>query len=179
MKPMKSEGRMLAKATPAMARSVWEAQQRPSVRTVARALRLAGYPIHFSTVGRWKAQGWRSVRSDHPLDVARSQLEAVTPIVTGDPKTRLDDIIGVPEGKDLDQSADGELLRKATRELAIATTLIARAIKDRVVTSDFDLLKLTPALLAVGQSLRAIPEAFDQVIDLQEAEQRTNQRRQT
>ena len=77
----------------------------------ARALTLAGKPVHYGTVARWKRQNWRPVRSDHPLEVARSQIEAVAPLVTGDPETRLDDIIGVPEGKDLDQSADGELLR--------------------------------------------------------------------
>jgi hypothetical protein len=100
---------------------VWARQQRPSARTVAAALTLSGHPVHYATVARWKRQDWRPVRSDHPLEVARSQIEAVAPLVTADPETRLDDIIGVPEGKELDQSADGELLRKAARELAIAT----------------------------------------------------------
>jgi hypothetical protein len=46
------------------------------------------------------------------------------------------------------------------------------AIKDRITKSDLDLLELTPALSALGQSMRALPAAFEQAIDLQEAEQR-------
>jgi hypothetical protein len=171
---MKSESRTLTKATPAMARGVWEAQRRPSARTVARALTLAGRPVHFVTIARWKTQHWRPVRSDHPLEIARSQLEAVAPLVSGDPKTTLDDLIDDPaRRRDLDELTDGEVLRRAARETAIATALIANAIKDRVTTSDFDLLELTPALSAVGQSMHALPGAFEQAIDLQEAEQRT------
>ena len=86
---MRSEGRILPKATPAMAQRVWARQQRPSARNVARALTLAGKPVHYVTVARWKRQNWRPVRSDHPLEVARSQIEAVAPLVTGDPETRL------------------------------------------------------------------------------------------
>jgi hypothetical protein len=49
------------------------------------------------------------------LEVARARVEAVAAVVTGDPETTLDDLIGVPEGKDLDRSADGELLRESLR----------------------------------------------------------------
>jgi hypothetical protein len=76
-----------------MAQRVWARHQRPSARNVAQALQQAGYPVHFVTVARWRAQNWRAKASDHPLEIARSQLEAVAPFVTGDPETRLDDII--------------------------------------------------------------------------------------
>jgi hypothetical protein len=169
---MKSEARTLPKATPAMARRVWETQRRPSARNVARALAAAGYKTHFVTVARWKAKNWEPVTSDHPLDIARGRLDAAAPLVSGDPETTLEDLVEDPaRRKDFDTLTDGEVLRRAAREVAIATALVANAIKDRITTSDFDLLELTPALFALGQSMRALPGAFEQAIDLQEAEQ--------
>jgi hypothetical protein len=67
---------------------------------------------------------------------------------------------------------DAEVLRRAARETAIATALVWKAIKDRITKSDFDLLELTPALSALGQSMHALPGSFEQVVDLEEAEQR-------
>jgi hypothetical protein len=162
----------LPKATPALAQRIWARQQRPSARKVARAMQQAGYRVHFVTVNRWRAQGWRATAADHPLEVARAELEAVAPMLTGDPETRLVDVIGVPEGKDLDQSADAELLRKAARELAIASTLIGKAIQNRV--NDCDLLELVPAIVALGRTIEVLPGAFDQAITLDAADQRSN-----
>jgi hypothetical protein len=171
---MTSEGRILPKATPAMAQRVWARQQRPSARRVARAMQQAGYPVHFVTVARWRAQNWRAKVSDHPLEIARSQLEAVAPLVSGDPETTIEDLLDDPaRRRDLDELADSEVLRRAAREAAIATALVANAIQNRVTTSEINLLELTPALSALGQSMHALPGAFEQAIDLQEAEQRT------
>jgi hypothetical protein len=133
----------------------------------------AGYRVHFVTVNRWRAQGWRTTAADHPLEIARGRLEAIAPLVSRDPETNLQDLIDDPAHKgDFNELTDGEVLRRAAREAAIATALVAKAIKERITTSDFDLLKLTPALLALGQSMCALPGAFEQAIDLQEAEQR-------
>jgi hypothetical protein len=156
-----------------MAQRVWARHQRPSARNVARALQQAGYPVHFVTVARWRAQNWRAKASDHPLEIARSQLEAVAPLVSGDPETNLEDLIDDPaRRRDLDELTDAEILRRAAREAAIATAIVAKAINDRVTTSDFDLLELTAALFAIAQSMQALPGAFEQAIDLNEAEQR-------
>jgi hypothetical protein len=169
---MKFKDRRLPRATPEVARRVWEAQQHPSARTVARALTLAGRPVHYVTIARWKARGWRPVRSDHPLEAARRQLESVAPLVSDDPESTIQDLIDDPAHNYFDGLSDGEVLRRGARELAIATTLVAKAIKDRITESDFDLLELMPALFAIGQSMRAIPGAFEQATNLQEAEQR-------
>jgi hypothetical protein len=170
---MKSGGRRLPKATPALAQRVWARQQRPSARRVARALQQAGYPVHFVTVARWRTQNWKAKASDHPLEIARSQLEAVAPLVSGDPETTIEDLIDdQARRRDLDELTDAEVLRRAAREAAIATTLVANAIKERITASDFDLLELTPALSALGHSMHALPAAFAQAIDLNEAEQR-------
>ena len=133
----------------------------------------AGFPVHFGTVARWRAQNWRAKASDHPLEIVRGQLESVVPLVSGDPETSLADLIDDPaRGRDFAELPDAEVLRRAAREAAIATALVWKAIKDRITKSDFDLLELTPALSALGQSMRALPAAFEQAIDLQEAEQR-------
>jgi hypothetical protein len=76
-----------------MAKRVWSRQQRPSARRVARAMGLAGYPVHWATVARWHKSDWKAEPSAHPLEVARAQLEAVAPLVTGEPETTLDDLI--------------------------------------------------------------------------------------
>jgi hypothetical protein len=169
---MKSEGRLLPKATPAIAQRVWARHQRPSTRRVARAMQQAGYPVHFVTVARWRAQNWRAKASEHPLAIARGGLDAIAPLVTGDPETIVEDLIRDPVHKDFDGLTDGEVLRRAAREAAIATALVWKAIKDRITKSDFDILELTPALSALGHSMHALPAAFGQAIDLNEAEQR-------
>jgi hypothetical protein len=112
---MKFQARPLPKATPEMAKRVWARHQRPSARRVARAMGLAGYPVHWVTVARWRAHDWKAGPSDHPLEVARAQLEAVAPLITGDPETTLDDLIGDPEQEEIRHSGDYEVLRDAGR----------------------------------------------------------------
>jgi hypothetical protein len=69
------------------------------------------------------------VRSDHPLEVARSQIEAVAPLVTGDPETAIEDLIDDPARRpDLDELTDAEVLRRAAREAAIAVALVGKPI---------------------------------------------------
>lgn len=173
-KAMKFSDRALTKATPAMARRVWEAQHRPSARTVARALTLAGRPVHYVTIARWKAQGWRPVRYDHPLEVARRQLEAVAPLVSGDPETTIQDLIDDPAHNHFDKLTDAEVLRRATREVAIATAIVFNEIKRRATRSEFDLPKLAPALDVLARCVHALPSSFEQVINLDAADQRSN-----
>src|SRR5271165_6363750 len=101
---MKSERRALPRATPALAQRVWARHQRPSARRVAQALQQAGYPVHWVTVARWRAQDWKAKETDHPLEAARVQLDAVAPLVTRDPETSTEDLIGDPaHQEDLDQ----------------------------------------------------------------------------
>jgi hypothetical protein len=171
--PIRKNGRTLPKATPALAQRVWARHQRPSVRSVARALQRAGYPVHFVTVARWRAQNWRAEASDHPLEIARAQLEAVASLATGDPETTIDDFINDPVRKrEFDELTDAEVLQRAAREVAIATAVVFNAFKSRATSSDFELLKLTPALAALARCVHALPNAFDQMINLDAADQR-------
>ena len=95
---MNHDGRTLLRATPALAQRVWARHQRPSARSVARALQAAGFGrVHWTTIARWRAQNWKAKDSAHPLESARAGLEALAPLMTGDPATGLDDLIGDPD----------------------------------------------------------------------------------
>src|SRR5258708_14245840 len=114
----------LAKATPEIARGVWHAQRHPSLRRVAHALTVSGLPTSHTTIARWKLQNWRSVKSDHPLDVARGRLDAVAPMVSRNSKTTVADLLDDPaHQRDLRDATDAEILRRATPEGAIAIVL--------------------------------------------------------
>jgi hypothetical protein len=53
------------------------------------------------------------VRFDHSLEVARSQLEAVAPLVSGDPETAIENLIDDPARRlELDELTDAEILRR-------------------------------------------------------------------
>jgi hypothetical protein len=156
----------LPKATPALAKSVWQNQKRPSARNVARAMTAAGYPVHFTTVARWKAQGWPTHINDvHPLDQARAALDSIAPLLTGDPMTKAEDLIreakdNISEAKDnLDGLSDSERLRRAARELSITFILVATAIElsvpSLVASRPSELAALIDALVACGQAANA------------------------
>ena len=147
------------KATPALAKSVWQNQKRPSARNVARAMTAAGYPVHFTTVARWKAQGWPTHINDvHPLDQARAALDSIAPLLTGDPMTKAEDLIS--EAKDnLDELSDTERLRRAARELSITFILVATVIElsvpSLVASRPSEVAALIDALVACGRAANA------------------------
>ena len=127
---MANTERLLPRATTALAKTVWERQRQPSARTVARALAAAGYPVHFTAVALWKRTGWRAQESRHPLDAARAGLDSIAPVVTGNPQTCFDDLIGNhPERENFEKLTDAELLRLAACEVAMAVVMIARTIQ--------------------------------------------------
>jgi hypothetical protein len=55
-----------------------------------------------------------------PLDAARASLDDAVPVLTGDPMTTKDFVQENAERESLEQLSDGELLRKAAREVLIA-----------------------------------------------------------
>jgi len=149
----------LPKATPALAKSVWQNQKRPSARNVARAMTAAGYPVHFTTVARWKAQGWPTHINDvHPLDQARAALDSIAPLLTGDPMTKAEDLIS--EAKDnLDGLSDTDRLRRAARELSVTFIRVANAIErsvaSLVASRPSEVAALIDALVACGRAANA------------------------
>ena len=73
---------------PAVAKRLWETMRIPSTRRVARKLRQAGTSVSHMTVARWRNRGWRPLeREQHPLEVAREQLDDAVPLLTVDAMT--------------------------------------------------------------------------------------------
>jgi hypothetical protein len=126
--------RPLPKATPTLAKAVWANQKKPSARRVARAMTSAGYPVHFTTVARWKAQKWQvDTNDDHPLDVARAALESFAPLVSGNPLATMPDTVEDGSSKaDIEQLSDIELLRKTSKDLCILSTVTMRAVLEQL-----------------------------------------------
>jgi hypothetical protein len=70
--------------------------------------------------------GWRPLdREQQPLDLARAALDDAIPVLTCDPLTTAERFVGREQ---LDYLSDAELLRKASRELAIAVIVVADAV---------------------------------------------------
>ena len=146
--------RSLPQATPELAHAIWARQRRPSARSVARALSAAGYVAHFTTIARWRAGGWRPVATVHPVERARAALDAIAPLVTGNPTTVIDDLVArTADAEDLKARTDAELLRSAARELLIALVILTRAFGQRAV----EIVNRKPGEVATG--LRTIATA--------------------
>jgi len=117
----------------------------------------AGYPVHFTTVARWKRHGWADTDGVHPLDQARAALDSIAPLVTGDPMTKAEDVTN--EAKDnFEGLSDAELLRQTARELSIAFICVAKAIELSVpllvASRPSEVAALIDALVACGQAAR-------------------------
>jgi hypothetical protein len=124
--------------------------------------------VHFTTVALWKRTGWRAQESRHPLDAARAGLDSIAPVVTGNPHTSIEDLIGNhPDREKFEKLTDAELVRLAAREVAMAVVIIARTIQARAVSlvstnagGVADLLK------SVATALDAVGSAFVQALTL-------------
>jgi hypothetical protein len=125
--------------------------------------------VHFTTVARWKAVGWIVQESRHPIDVARAALESTAPFVTGIPQTSIDDLIREHSNRESLELTDDELLRAATREVAIALIIIAQAMRGQatsLVTTKTG--ELAAMLKSVATALSAASGAFRQVLTLRQ-----------
>jgi hypothetical protein len=131
---------------------------------VARAMTLAGYGVHFVTVARWKRQNWRTnSNEDHPLDVARSKLEAIAPLATGNP------IPAAAEESD-ERLSDAALLRQESRKLSALSLQVWNAaepqLKKLVRRRTGELALLITALV---ESSQAVTNALSQAEKMEHA----------
>jgi hypothetical protein len=144
----------LRSVTPALVRQVWDSMTNPTTRRVARKFRQAGRAVSHETVRRWRANGWRPLASEqHPLDAARAAIDDAIPVLTHDPLTTAESFVGasmMPGA--LEYLSDAELVRKASRELAIAVIAVAEA-----VTRQAAIVLTRPAEIAT--LLRITPES--------------------
>jgi hypothetical protein len=108
------------------AKREWDRQRRPSSRSVARVLTQAGRPVHFTTIARWKRQGWCSrTPSEHPLTAAMTMLDLAVPLLTGDPTSKAVDLLGTMEDKDETTMVDKHMPH-FIRERYIATFVMTK-----------------------------------------------------
>ena len=119
--------------TPDEAATVWRSIPNPSARRVARALTQAGRRVHFATVARWRAQGWRPVASGpHPIEAARDALEVAARLLTADPAIGAEVFLRQSHaGEQLGSLTDVELLRRSIRELMIVQIVLCKIIGSR------------------------------------------------
>jgi hypothetical protein len=153
---LKQESR--PRATPALAKRVWKGQRTPSARTVATALNQAGYRVHYTTVARWRSQGWRQVdQPDRLIEAARAKVDSAVPILTGDPNTKADELGNVSPAKlQLERLSEKELLTAAARQALVTLTLVDQELNNQLP----ELLSKQPMQTGVLiRSLAALCEA--------------------
>jgi hypothetical protein len=162
-----------APVTPAEAEAVWAGMAHPSARRVATALTQSGRRIHFSTVARWKAEGWRSVEHGaHPLEMAMRAIDVALPVLTGDATMTANDFVrGHPVAKELMEASPQELLSLAMSEAAtlqiIVSSELCRHADELISSRPGEVAVLLNALAATSRALNAVP---GQVLDLIRAE---------
>ena len=117
---------LLKRVTPEEAKVVWASIANPSARRVAKALTQSGRRVHYSTIARWHAEGWRPVaHSPHPLEAARQAIDVAARVLTGDPVAGIEHFVRQDGTRqELEGLGDRELLRKASRETLIVINLV-------------------------------------------------------
>jgi len=120
-------------------------------------------------VNRWRAHDWRDAKGQHPLDQARAALESALPLMTRDPTSTIDDLVRrSPERQQLEELSDGELLRKAAREVAMAVYLVTHMM----LRQEAEALVITRTeavavlMRALADSMRWVTAAFGQVLNM-------------
>jgi hypothetical protein len=151
--------------TPREAETVWNSIQNPSARRVAKALTQAGRGLHHGTISRWRAEGWRPVPNrPHPLEAARSALDVVAHVLTGDPTAGVEALLGRRDRREeLDRLPDHELIRRAAREALVAVALLCCEL-ERHATRLVAPKALETAMLlnAIALILKAASDGFAQ-----------------
>ena len=103
------------------------------MRRVAKALTQAGRRVHFSTIARWRSDGWRPVSSgSHPVEAARQSLEVAARLLTGDPATGADEFACQAKADEpLGSLSDGEAVRRSARDLLILQIVLCKVLASR------------------------------------------------
>jgi hypothetical protein len=150
------------------AKREWDAQRCPSSRSVARALTRAGRPIHFTTIARWKRQGWGALTaSEHPLTKAMTALDLALPLLTGDPTSKAADILRGIESRGQNKT-DG--IPRIFREACLISIVLSKELSlyhpELVVQRPVHSAVL---LNALSELMKASSQAYLHWFDLQRA----------
>jgi hypothetical protein len=142
---------------------------RPSSRRVATKLRQAGVPVSHMTVARWRRRGWQALEreQEHPLDVARRQLDDGVPLLTGDPMTTAQVLVeGSAEQGELKELTDRELLHRAARAAATAVNVVAQAFLRQPEAIIYRPAELAVLFRALTGCVQAASAGFAQAANL-------------
>ena len=131
---------------------------------MAKALTQAGRRVHFSTVARWRSEGWRPVSSgSHPVEAARQSLEVAARLLTGDRATGADGFVRVNADEPLGRLSDDELVRRSARDLLILQIVLCKVLASRGAFRIPEKPAETGVLLrALANAHRAASLAFSQ-----------------
>ena len=117
--------------------------------------------MHFSTVARWKVQGWRPVAErTHPLTEAGLAIDAAAPVLTGDPaaaEALTASLAALVE--QLSALPADEVLIKAARELCMTHIALCTQIQHQAAM----LVGTKPAETAF--LLQALTKALEAAVD--------------
>ena len=144
---------------------MWNSIQDPSARRVAKALSQAGKRIHYATIARWRAQGWRPVPSRaHPVEAARRTLDVVAPLLTGEATAGVEAFLDRRDHlEELDGLPDHELIRRAAREALVAVVLLCSELQRQATKLVVPKTLETATLLnAIAVTLKAATDGFAQ-----------------
>lgn len=174
---------VLLSVDPAVAKSVWDSFEKPSPRMVAAAFRAAGVKISDGTIRNWHRNGWKSGKwkgSVSPGEKANRTLDLAAPALTGNPTTRLRDLVENipvalptrsvdPRRDELERKLDDELMRETARAYLVMVNLVLDAIE---VNRD-DLVKRVPEGLAMliagaGEGIVAGLSYYEKAIQLRD-----------
>lgn len=146
-------------ATPQEAKACWESMENPNYSSVARSLTQAGRPSTADAVRRWKANGWqfksgRPTRARTYDEFATRSLDVNLPAITGDPTTRLSELLTVLKAGD---NAEKKLTVFQEGLAPLATGIVG--LKDAELLSEAHRTILQAAMMA-GQLLLRSPNEF-------------------
>src|SRR5882757_2252817 len=157
---------------PTLAKQVWEGMSNPSTRRVAQKIRQAGRAVSHETIRRWRTNGWRPLdREQHPIDAARAALDDAIPVLTSDPLTTAESFCAAnKDDAPIDELSDAELIRRASRELASATIVVAQGLMLQPDIAVSRPVEVGILLSSLAKCAQAVSAGFGQAVTMQAGE---------
>ena len=106
-----------AQVTPAEVRAVWESLDNPNPHKVSRMFRQAGKVVHQNTVKKFFDNNWLDAAK---TEKAEKDLDDAVAILTGNPLSKLRDVVDLPEPKLFGDVSNADLTEESGRNFHIA-----------------------------------------------------------
>jgi hypothetical protein len=154
--------------TPTLAQQVWRACPTRAPAGWPRKSAKLAEPPH-ETIRRWRTNGWRPLdREQHPLDAARAALDDAIPVLTSDPLTTAESFCAAnKDDAPIDELSDAELIRRASRELASATVVVAQRLMLQPSIAVTRPREVSILLSSLAKCAQAVSAGFGQAVTMQ------------